>query len=1274
MLNRLCLLLLFVACLISSISGEILPSQGTETFEMNCFDPDCSTPYLSVELIVDLPELSLSKGTKAQVFAQSSDLYRVKVGDETYDIPLSFLRTIKHLQGDRALVRSKVPKVNSPIYFSTPVDLKLSEPQQPTFLSPDSDQKQAPASKQANIQSPPPPNAGDPHPSVEVHKKSEDASNRKPLNVKMSPYSSKETQNADDVIALSPSPHKIKTPPLSIQQKIPEHTTEPKTADIGTKLSPTSHILKSESPAVEVHARVEELKVTPSTDVKPLGTPPVEMSPKVNESKAPSAASDSVKTSEQAPVETTPKVVEIDVTPAPKFEPPSGNDSKQSEEDSVDEKIGEAEGLAVPPVKSAQQPQAIEISPETEISKESSVPVVRTVEQLPAVETSPNVKEGTVTSILSDVELSPKVNETKVNPSPETEPPTSSDSKQFKEDPVVETPKKGVEIEVASVPTVKSVEQSSVVESSPKVKKIKATPEVEIAPEKDSKQIKKHPPNVENVAPPPQTTQHAANDEIPQKRGAIKAISESTDAIDAKKIPTPLENKPSETKKGPPPVEQHQDTHPTSDPIELENEQPENQQLRPDAAVQTLFPPEFEEDAVSQPSPLSDIASASAFFHCLSFAANGSLVPSNFSSGGKSLFAGAVLFFAQHFFSAAKALLNRFPPSLVTPVDSIFTFTFKTPLVFFIAWALFILTALITWVVIKLLNKFLFYALSSSNPDDPSSRSLSQWLEMEENANLLADSLADKEEAYGRLIVWSTKISERYENQHRNHASSSTRIHGQLRETKAALADSLQENKELRDTHDALVEQLSNIKTEAAVNTAHLREEIATLNKRLEEGTRQHRESVAEKERVNEEIVSTLREEVKGYQAQVDNAEKTINVMKEANKKIEDDLAARDRELLSLREAFIELRSSELKDKKRASLATAKQKKSEDGASTDGWEVEDDVEAIIEEVEGVQQQGTSEDDEVEVQSELNVFLEVVRLRVALDEAEKLARAEASGHEQEAKLRVELEGKVDSLKSEAVELNQKLRSVTEECEFSKTKLEVLSEYFNEREAERQKDLGRKELSQSDMSAELNSLREKQRTSEVEVSTLREQLSSARRELAETERANRRHVSELDKRLHESRLMTRSLENQVKDLRAENAMLRQKMFVGDRGVLPPLLAGMPPPPPPPPPPAVALASSKHSETRPVSRQSEKGVTSHSQVLPPPPFLPFPQIPLAGSGGSQFIPPPPPPGLVPPGLFLSQMEANRQSPCTWDTSRSGPKAGSTNSGGNRSAKQSR
>ncbi|KAL5969914.1 Transport and Golgi organization protein 1 [Taenia solium] len=686
--------------------------------------------------------------------------------------------------------------------------------------------------------------------------------------------------------------------------------------------------------------------------------------------------------------------------------------------------------------------------------------------------------------------------------------------------------------------------------------------------------------------------------------------------------------------------------------------------------------------------PLMDIATESTFFNCLSRASDGSFMSPSMDSSShtvqKSILAGTVLFFARQYFNAAQILLFKLPPALVSSLDRVLTFTFHLPLVFFIAWLLFIFSILTTWLMVKLFSRLIFVGLVLSNPDDPTRRSLAEWLAVEENANLLASSLADKDEAYARLIVWSTKVSERYEHQARNHSTSEARIHNQLRDMKASLADSLQENKELRVTHDALVEQLSSVKTDAAVTATRLREEVSALNGRLEECTRQYADSI-EKEK---EILIC---EINSHQSRAEKAEKMVSELKEVNQRFEGDLAARERELTSLREAFIEMKSAELKKKKKEqaraakkSAVTAAKKQNDDKGSTDGWEVEDEFELdeIIEEIESTPEQ-VSDVDGDEVKSSLMEFLEVGHLRVALEDSEKRARAESAARKQETELRTQLQETVELLKCENADLLQRLRVATEDCDASKKKLEILSDYFKEREAVLQRDLGRQAISESESIEELKFLRSKQESYEVEVKTLRDQLASARRELAESERVNRRHISEMDKRLHESWLSARALENVVKDLRGENSMLRQKMFTGERAAMHKLLSGIPPPPPPPPP-AVALTSAKLPEMRSASRQSEKSVVSHPQMYasPPPPFLPFPQIPLTGPGGSQFIPPIPPPPPPPPGSLLSQrqrLEANRQNPLvavpasvSWDAAQSPPKPGSTTSGSNRSIKQ--
>ncbi|VUZ40318.1 unnamed protein product [Hymenolepis diminuta] len=1216
MLNMCHLLFFLVVCLISLVHGEDPPSETL--IDMNCLDSTCATPFLLGELIVDLPQLSISKGTQAQVIAQSPDFYRIKVGDATYDVPLSFLDITSRIHEERALWRAKLPLIDLPVDFSpSPSELeqKAGSITDPKF---DSIEKDFPVPQ--DLQSP------------EDVKKEEIAD-----------FDFLQSRGPTESQTSNPSPSPL------VGQKVPKSNDSgifPDDKDSQpTPISQNIQIEPPDKPLKKQH-QTEEIKVTPTPEIKQQKERlDIESQPKMG------------KEAKDIPSMEKSSKAEPEVMSVPETKTMQQTQAKV-------EKVQQGERPyvtgTVPEVTSAPETKVVDPkSPSQKPSEGKNIKAVETGEQS-STETAPKSEE------IQLVEQPPELEEVKIGDTHVIEPLTQTpnfESTDKKEDAnIPRTPVFESAPQVESV--LKTEEKPYIVETSPKVEEAKTLSTPVIKPVSQ-------PPHAETIpkmgeipmtsAPEVQQPSEQIIDLAPPKMEEVNEIQNPKDE--------PIPQIPKQNKsafKLPP--ESKQSAQPS---VENEVMQPESQDAITQIPLSDEFKEMLKEESLPTSPPLSDIVNKSIFFHCLSLAANGTF------NGEKSLFARVILSIVQPYFNAAQNLLSKLPQAFVSPLDSLFTFTLKTPLVLFTTWILFIASVVVAALVIKLVGKLFLLGFSSTDTDDPARRSLSEWLAVEENANLLADSLVDKEEAYGRLIVWSTKVGERYENQNRHVTTSSTRVHNQLRDTKAALAESLKENKELKDTHDALVEQLSIVKNEAAFNTAHLREEINTLNKRLEECTRQYEESIAEKERLNEEIISTLHEEkavlvreVKSYQGQVESAAKTISELRDANQRFEEDLAIRDRELLSVKEAFVELKASELRNKSKKTVAspiTPKNKTSEDRASIDGWEVEDDAEldAIIEEVGGGQLEEDEGLNESDLQSAFDSLKEVGRLKVALEEAKKLAHNAASAKDQETKLRVELEEKVDSLKGEMEEMRQELRTANEEREAAKTKLEVLSDYFHQREVERQKDLGRKEFSQSEMSEEISNLREKLQTGEVEINTLRERLSLARRELAETERSNRRHVSELDKRLHENRLASRSLENQVKDLRAENSMLRQKLFVGDRGgVFPSGI--LPPPPPPPPPQVLTLATPKHPESRSISRQSEKSPPLHpSQVnhhQQQPPFLPFP---LAGPGGSQFIPPPPPPlGMMPPSLFNSQI----------DPSRSVQRPGSATSGGNRSGKHPR
>ncbi|VDK87755.1 unnamed protein product [Dibothriocephalus latus] len=524
--------------------------------------------------------------------------------------------------------------------------------------------------------------------------------------------------------------------------------------------------------------------------------------------------------------------------------------------------------------------------------------------------------------------------------------------------------------------------------------------------------------------------------------------------------------------------------------------------------------------------------------------------------------------------------------------------------------------------------------IGSSGVGDVKQRSLVDWLAIEEHANQLAARLADQEEANARLTIWTMELSAR-----------------------------------------------------SRLNT--------------------HRE-------------------------RIDEMETAMKNLTASSQKLEEELVTRDRELAGLRDMFIQLKSFELslsqtnadaaspgvaasrnaskEDGARPMLATSSGSSDQDAADGSDWgaevdelanEVDIDNQLAVPERTNSQESGeheTREGQSEQLQQVLANFLDVGKLRADLSAMGDQLKAEMDRCKQETELRSQLQEKLAALEESNVTLQQKCSQAEDDRSAAQKKLEILSDYFKEREVVMQRDLGRQALSESETNDELNYLRQRAKSLDVEVKALREQVTSARHELVENERASRRQITQLDKRLHENWLAARASENLVKELRDENTALRQKIGDGEKRTLQQLISRGPPMAMPLlQPPLVPPGGAKKPDSRPSSRQfanstpqmplkQTAGSRSTPPFLPPPPSLPGMPPFAAGAPGVPFMPPPPPPpppGLIPPkgGLPLlptvQRAFSNRNSPLPpgWEAMHvpsPPPAAPHSNSGSSRSAKR--
>ncbi|KAL5280437.1 Tango1 family protein [Megaselia abdita] len=245
------------------------------------------------------------------------------------------------------------------------------------------------------------------------------------------------------------------------------------------------------------------------------------------------------------------------------------------------------------------------------------------------------------------------------------------------------------------------------------------------------------------------------------------------------------------------------------------------------------------------------------------------------------------------------------------------------------------------------------------------------------------------------------------------------------------------------------------------------------------------------------------------------------------------------------------------------------------------------------------------------------------------------RADLSASKKEKDiLKERLENEMDSKKS----LNDQLKTVTEEIEKIKqdfhetekdkleaqTRLEVLSNYFKDKETQLQKELSVKEAMWMKQQGETTTTVERVKNMQEEIQSLKSQNDSLRAEIEAQSAAHKAQIGTLENRAHETWLSARQSERKYEEARLEGANLRRKLTQMSQNGLPqsqtdgvtPNTSGV-------------LAPSPTNMENPGSPIMQ---------MPPPPFLPPPTFmglppppPMMGPGGG---PPPFPPMFLPPG----------------------------------------
>ncbi|KAG7204464.1 hypothetical protein KM043_004898 [Ampulex compressa] len=262
----------------------------------------------------------------------------------------------------------------------------------------------------------------------------------------------------------------------------------------------------------------------------------------------------------------------------------------------------------------------------------------------------------------------------------------------------------------------------------------------------------------------------------------------------------------------------------------------------------------------------------------------------------------------------------------------------------------------------------------------------------------------------------------------------------------------------------------------------------------------------------------------------------------------------------------------------------------------------------------------------------------------------------------------LEEHMKLIKEEVSALSEQCKAAEKEKKDAETRLEVLSAFFNEKEAQRQKE----EAAWLQKQGEVMSTVERIQTMQNEIQSYKQQLEMLKREIVDQEREYKGQISVLETKAHEQWVAARQSERRLEESKAEAGQLRNRLTLieknindadsevklhrleanGETATSPPLFigadsssspimftgtTGVPPPPPPSymhcTPPYLPLLLPSGPGARPYE-VGQRPPPLGGRLSSPPPIPMHPHPPPSGRYDSANSPPPlMSPHLLPP-----------------------------------------
>ncbi|KAF7379345.1 hypothetical protein HZH66_014716 [Vespula vulgaris] len=416
-------------------------------------------------------------------------------------------------------------------------------------------------------------------------------------------------------------------------------------------------------------------------------------------------------------------------------------------------------------------------------------------------------------------------------------------------------------------------------------------------------------------------------------------------------------------------------------------------------------------------------------------------------------------------------------------------------------------------------------------------------------------------------------------------------------------------------------EMVSSLKAELEASqnaNVELEDQVAMLEKDLESAT----EAGLELERMLREVLSS-NNEVNPLTQSVEDLQARLNIQQSANESLTNALNIKTQEnetlstdLNAMKRKYGELDTELIRITEEFRIELNKRSK-----------IQENLNEIIQQLE-VQITQLSLDKanlykelkikETEVKDLVDVINQINSNNLDIEKLYKVSHVKAEASQlleerDELKIRLsEVEGAHSLLEEHMKLVKEEVSSLSEQCKIAEkekrdaeTRLEVISNFFKEKEAQRQKE----EALWLQKQGEVLSTVERIHTMQNEIQGYKQQIEMLKREIVDQEREYKSQISALETKAHEQWVMARQNERRLEESKAEAGQLRNRLTLIEKNI-----------------------NDADADTK-LHRLEANGETTTS----PPLFIGADSssspIMFTGSSG---VPPPPPPSFIHPSLF--------------------------------------